>query len=176
MLDFYSNTLKTGNCRIDRRFLNKSSPGINWYHDGTNPLTINTGPNKPFPKTQSKWLAFDKILKRRHREHYKNCPLCVFCILVLSHNFVWYLYSVFFSGIFSCPGSSLPDLGHWVSHWEKTKRQQAKKAKRQKYKEQKESLILWRQGSFALLRCFIFKRNHESWFMTILRQNVTFTF
>ena len=40
------------------------------------------------------------------------------------------------------------------------KRQKDKKAKRQKdkttkNKDQKESLVLWRQGSFALLRCFV---------------------
>ena len=37
----------------------------------------------------------------------------------------------------------------------KTKIQKYKKTKRQKNKDQKESLILRRQGSFALLRCFI---------------------
>ena len=36
----------------------------------------------------------------------------------------------------------------------KTARQKDKKTKRQKHKIQKESLILQRQGSFALLRCF----------------------
>ena len=95
--------------------------------------------------------------------------------------------------VFSCPGSSIPDLGQWVSEWvsqslpllnfetksdfwhlklfrhlirvmsrqkdKKTKRQTDKNRKRQKdkkdkRKDQKESLILWRQGSFALLRCF----------------------
>ena len=96
---------------------------------------------------------------------------------------------------FSCPGSSIPDLGHWLTHrhfriltqivtfetwdpsdiwseWRLTKRwkdkkdkntkitkkaklQKDKKAKTQKNKEQKENLILWGQGSFALLGCLI---------------------
>ena len=34
------------------------------------------------------------------------------------------------------------------------KREKGKKTKRQEYQEQKESFVLWRQGSFTLLRCF----------------------
>ena len=97
--------------------------------------------------------------------------------------------------LFSCPGSSIPDLGQWVSDWvggchfriltqrvtfktsdhsdilsawcpdkktkkakrqkeKRTKRLKDKKDKKTKDKDQKENLILWRQGSFALLRCF----------------------
>ena len=137
-----------------------------------------------------------------------NCQLTFWSVLMNCHLLV-----------FSCPGSSIPDLGQSVSHWvsqchfriltqrvafktwnpsdiwsewclnKKNKRQKDKKdkktkgqkikktkkktnlkvkftkrqkneigeksqnAKRQKDKDQKESSILWRQGSFALLRC-----------------------
>ena len=87
--------------------------------------------------------------------------------------------------VFSSPGSSIPDLGQWVSesvpllnfdtksdfwhlklfrHLIKTRRQKDQKAKIQnkgkilqkgkKQKRQKESLMLWCQGSFALLQGF----------------------
>ena len=44
---------------------------------------------------------------------------------------------------------------------QKAKIQKNKKERKTKVKDQKESLILWRQGSFALLRCFHLKTTRE---------------
>ena len=103
MLYFYSNTLKTGNCCKDRRFLNKSSPAINWYHDGTNPLTINTGPNKPFPKTQSKFLAVDLDFKYvEDTESTTKIVPSVYFVYWCFHTILFGIYIVYFVLVFFC--------------------------------------------------------------------------
>ena len=54
------------------------------------------------------------------------------------------------------------------SEWcpdKKTKRQEDKKTKRKKKKKQKESLLLWCQSSFSLLRCF-------NWWLKPVRMSI----